>query len=171
MSHPNHPDGLQCGSICAGHMEGDLARAADRERRMINAAKRRSNWLSRSGWKRSAKGNWAIRTDGYQVTVFPQDSRWSGINVHRETNQKQFLPRRHPTMNAARMAVFDLLFLPPSAEGKRIGRPQTAILVPGPQFLVPQGQCLPVAAVSNSARLETPACGFATTALMFESDV
>ncbi|EIM26692.1 hypothetical protein [Microvirga lotononidis] len=70
MCHPDYPETLLCGGICAGHMEGDLARAEERDHRMINAARRRANWLTRSGWKRSVKGNPTIRTDGYQVTVF-----------------------------------------------------------------------------------------------------
>jgi hypothetical protein len=92
-------------------MEGDFAGAQERDRRMINAAKRRANWLTRSGWKCSGKGNPTIRTDGYQVTVFRQRSEWSGVAVHRETGIKRFLARPYPTSDEARLAAFDLLLM------------------------------------------------------------
>ena len=34
MQHPDYPEVLACGRICAGHMEGNLARATERDREM-----------------------------------------------------------------------------------------------------------------------------------------
>jgi|UPI000687FACC hypothetical protein len=111
MCHPDYPETLLCGCICAGHMEGNLARAEERDRRMINAARRRANWLTRSGWHSSGKGNPTIRTDGYQVTVFRDGSKWGGVVAHRATNDRRFLPRSYPTVDEARLAAFDLLLM------------------------------------------------------------
>lgn len=70
MSHPRYEGTMACGCICAGHMEGDVFAAEERERRMKNAAARRRRWLSRKGWRVSRNGNPTIKAYGYRVTVF-----------------------------------------------------------------------------------------------------
>src|SRR5665647_1546165 len=56
MEHPDNPEVLEVGCICAGHMEGDLVAAERREAGMRSRAGKRSRWLSRK-WRVSAKGN------------------------------------------------------------------------------------------------------------------
>ena len=46
MQHPDYPETLHCGCICAGHMEEDVERARRREASMKNAARRRAAWRS-----------------------------------------------------------------------------------------------------------------------------
>lgn len=47
MQHPDYPNVLRCGCICAGHMEEDLARAHRRETTLRSAARRRRTWPDR----------------------------------------------------------------------------------------------------------------------------
>src|SRR4051794_12220886 len=56
MRHPEYPDELDCGCICAGHMEGDMSAARARETKMRHRADRKDRWLDRQ-WRRSKQGN------------------------------------------------------------------------------------------------------------------
>ena len=69
MEHRAYSGALAVGCVCAGHMEGSLATARDREASMRSRAGKRARWLGRA-WKISAKGNPTIKADGYRVTVY-----------------------------------------------------------------------------------------------------
>jgi hypothetical protein len=109
MEHPDFPDTLDCGCICAGHMEMDPDRAKKREATMKAAARRRATWLHRKGWRRSRAGNPMIRVNGYQVVIFPKDGGWGGLVEHPATERKMFARRTYPHMDAARLAAFDAI--------------------------------------------------------------
>lgn len=55
MEHPSYSGSLAVGCVCAGHMEGSVSAACDREATMRSRSGKRSRWLSRV-WKISAKG-------------------------------------------------------------------------------------------------------------------
>lgn len=69
MVHPDYPNTIDAGRICAGWMEGDPDAALQRERDLKNRQKRRKALLGRK-WKRSRKGNDYIKVDGHNVVVF-----------------------------------------------------------------------------------------------------
>ena len=50
MRHADYPDILECGCVCAGHMEEDVDRARRRESDFQNKQKRRQTWLHSSSW-------------------------------------------------------------------------------------------------------------------------
>jgi hypothetical protein len=75
MEHPQYPDVLQVGCICAGNMEGSVGTARLRETSMQSRAGKRKRWLSRK-WRVSVKGNPWIKADGYRVTVYFQTGGW-----------------------------------------------------------------------------------------------
>lgn len=54
MEHPDYPNVLEVGCVCAGHMEGDLAASQAREASMKSRAAKRKRWTTRA-WKVSAK--------------------------------------------------------------------------------------------------------------------
>jgi hypothetical protein len=68
MKHPDYEDVLGVGCICAGHMENDLVHAKKRDDFMKSRANKRKKWLNRN-WKKSAKGNDYIKTDGYVIVM------------------------------------------------------------------------------------------------------
>ena len=112
MHHPRYGT-LESGCICAGHMEGDLSAAKTRERRAKNEAVRKKNWLGRKGWRRSAKGNDYITTDGHRVVVFQRrNGRWSGSITNVQTDETRWFRKQYKTQEAAKLAGFSaLMFL------------------------------------------------------------
>ena len=70
MEHPNYPDTLGVGCVCAEHMEQDYVQPRERENRLRNAASRRKSWPRRI-WKTSAQGGSYINSDGFNIVVFP----------------------------------------------------------------------------------------------------
>lgn len=68
MEHPDYPSQLAVGCVCAEHMEDDYVAPKRREKSLRSLASRRKSWSSRK-WKKSAKGNAYIRTEGFIVTL------------------------------------------------------------------------------------------------------
>jgi hypothetical protein len=70
MEHPNYPQQLGCGCVCAGRMEEDYEGARRREAVFRSVTARRHGWLSRK-WRMSSKGNPYINAPEGRVTVGP----------------------------------------------------------------------------------------------------
>lgn len=75
MQHPNYPDILDCGCVCAGKLEENYAAASKRESDSKNLAQRRARWLTRK-WKVSTNGNDYLKTDGFHIVVFSNPGGW-----------------------------------------------------------------------------------------------
>ena len=107
MVHSDYPDALACGCVCAGHMEEDYAAARAREKGMKNRARRRSSWPDRAGWHLSRAGNWTIKQDGYQMTVFERAGRYR-VSVSRPFNGRTVFGRKdYDELRRAKLATFD----------------------------------------------------------------
>lgn len=52
MEHPDYPEQLHVGCICAEHMEEDYMRPKEREKRLQRVARRRPAWARRE-WQMS----------------------------------------------------------------------------------------------------------------------
>lgn len=74
MTHPEFPEPLRCGCICAGHMEQDRAAAVFRERELKSVAARRQRWLKRT-WRTSHRGNEFLNVGDFNIAVF-RSGRW-----------------------------------------------------------------------------------------------
>jgi hypothetical protein len=107
MRHPDYPDQLECGWVCAGHMEQDLVGAQSRESRLRNAASRRKRWLSRK-WKTSAKGNPHLSAGGFHVTVYPSRLQHWAFHLTRG-EEKWASVRWYLTEDRTKLAVFDMM--------------------------------------------------------------
>jgi hypothetical protein len=55
MKHPEYPDELGVGCVCAEHMETDKGASRSREKDLKNVAEKRKRWLTRK-WRLSEKG-------------------------------------------------------------------------------------------------------------------
>lgn len=108
MEHPDYPDALQCGCICAGHMEQDSARAQERETRLRNAARRKGKWLARD-WRRSGHGHPYLNAAGYNVVVFPRGPAWGFRVLNRETDDTLVARKPYATEDAAKLRAFDAI--------------------------------------------------------------
>jgi hypothetical protein len=106
MEHPNYPQVLEVGCICAGHMEGDVAAARTRESFMHSRAGKRKRWLTRK-WRMSAKGNSWLRADGYRITVYERGGGWATTVSAEDNSLVQHSRRNYKTQEQAKLAAFD----------------------------------------------------------------
>ena len=106
MEHPNFPEVLQVGCICAGNMEGSVNAARSRETSMQSRAGKRKRWLSRK-WRVSAKGNPWIKADGYRVAVYFQRGGWGATIASNDNSNVQHCRRRFESVDRAKLAAFD----------------------------------------------------------------
>lgn len=112
MEHPDYPETLGVGCICAEHMEADYVNPRLREKKLRSKVQRRKTWPKRQ-WKVSYKGNSYLNTEGFNLAVFPisdAKGRLWGLRVtHRETGHSQAGRRRYPTEESAKRAALDAL--------------------------------------------------------------
>jgi hypothetical protein len=113
MTHPNYPDQLGCGCVCAGRMEENYEGARQRERALRNAASRKRRLLKRN-WKISGRGNPFINLDGYNLVIFPSVSgstqqSWGFRVTNRITNYSLTSRKPYPTEDAAKLRAFDAM--------------------------------------------------------------
>ena len=109
MEHPDHPETLGVGCVCAEHMESNYEAPRRRERALRNAAQRRRRWISRK-WKVSAKGNAYLNTDGLNIVIFQKGRAFWGARIgDRTSGQTITSKRRYTTEEAAKLAAFDTM--------------------------------------------------------------
>ena len=109
MEHPDHPETLGVGCVCAEHMESNYEAPRRRERALRNVAQRRRRWLSRK-WKVSAKGNAYLNTDGLNITIFQKRrALWGARIKDRTSGQAITLKRRCTTEEAVKLTAFDTM--------------------------------------------------------------
>jgi hypothetical protein len=80
MQHPDYPDVLEVGCVCAENMEGDYVGPRRREAKL----KQRQRWIARE-WRESRAGNEYLNARGFNVVVFPRGTRWGARVEDRET--------------------------------------------------------------------------------------
>ncbi|MGE5231336.1 MAG: hypothetical protein ACM3NS_06305 [Deltaproteobacteria bacterium] len=108
MQHPDFPDVLGVGCVCAGHMQENLEGARQRERQMISRAGKRARWLTRR-WRQSAKGNDWLQADGYRVTIHRVGTGWGATLTELATEDVFRSRRQHPNPDQAKLAAFDFI--------------------------------------------------------------
>ena len=113
MEHPDYPDKLGVGCVCAGRMGEDYASPKRRERNLKSARRRRNNWLDRK-WMTSGKGNPYLNTDGFNVVVYEYGDKWYYRIKDRSASKQVSLygACAYDTMDQAKLAAFDrMIFL------------------------------------------------------------
>lgn len=108
MQHPSYPEVLECGCVCAGHMESDYEGAQAREKGLRNSSARRQQWLKRD-WRTSRSGNPFLNSDGYNVVVYLAGQGWGFRVTNRGTDQGLSSRRSLPSMEAAKLRAFDAM--------------------------------------------------------------
>src|SRR5216684_2441074 len=98
LDHPDYPETLGVGCICAEHMEQDYVGPRLRKKILRSKARRRKTWAERS-WNSSAKGNLYLNTEGFNLTVFQlpaaAERRWGLKVTHRNSERTQFGKRQY----------------------------------------------------------------------------
>lgn len=110
MKHPEYPEVIAAGCVCAGQMERDYGAARNREKSMRDTARRRSKWLERK-WKTSSNGNEYINTrNGYHVVVYPTRKNKGGRTIKSTNNNRKIrLLWGHKTPDEVQVAAFDAI--------------------------------------------------------------
>ena len=108
MEHPDYDEILAVGCVCAGHMEGDLASARYRDKKMRSRIGKRKRWLTRK-WKVSLKGNDWLEADGYRVVVYCKGRIWGATVSATDKSYVQHSRKRFTSSDQAKLAAFDLI--------------------------------------------------------------
>lgn len=112
MKHPDYPDILGVGCICAEHMEGDYVNPRIRENKVRSQVRRRQAWANRK-WRISTKGNLYLNTEGFNLTVFKTSDRrrnfWGLQVTNRQTGKKQTGHHRYMSEDEAKNAALTAL--------------------------------------------------------------
>ena len=107
MKHPDYPETLGVGCVCAERMEEDYVNPRLREKKIRSRAHRRNTWPKRQ-WKVSSKGNSYLNTEGFNLVVFPVSGPgggYWGLRIkHKETGRSQVGRQRYVTEDAAKWA-------------------------------------------------------------------
>ena len=108
MTHPDYQGLLIVGVICAGHMEDDLVRAKDRERRVRNRTGQRARW-PHSKWRLSRSGNEYRNHAGYSCVVKQWPQGWQ-LSI-RPLPDGEWLTgkKRFASSEEAKLAGFDYI--------------------------------------------------------------
>jgi hypothetical protein len=110
MAHPDYPEALRVGCVCAGHMAGDPTGAREREARVRKRSSRRARWLQRRRWRTSRNGHPFINTkDGLNVAVFKKGQGWGARLVDRRTGYINASNKSYASEAAAKLAAFDAI--------------------------------------------------------------
>lgn len=109
MEHPDYPEVLGCGCICAGHMEEDTVGARLREDSFKASRVRRKKWLTRRWWTTQTGADY-VNAGGFHVSVWPKhDGSFAALVEHRASGRTRYSKRRYDTMEAAKLAAFDAM--------------------------------------------------------------
>jgi hypothetical protein len=117
MQHPDYPEALRCGCVCAENMEHDYTAARRREQIAKNHARRRANWLERK-WHYSSKGNPYLNVDGFNIVLFPAGrQKWKGRITDRRTKRTILSKRDYDSLATMKLAAFDAMTVLKSRRG------------------------------------------------------
>jgi hypothetical protein len=111
MRHPEYPEVLRVGCICAGHLEEDVTGARRRETNLKSVGRRRALWLARK-WRVSRKGNPYLNTnDGFNVVVFRNDrsGTWAGRIEHRPSGYVLKSRQTYGSETAVKLSAFEAI--------------------------------------------------------------
>lgn len=112
MEHPDYPEILGVGCVCAEHMENDYVNPRIREKRLRSVASRRLSWKKRK-WKKSVDGVVYVNVDGFTIYVIKESNEcamcWS-INVtHRLRGKTIFGRKLFKSEDEAKVFAFEAL--------------------------------------------------------------
>ncbi len=112
MEHPDYPEILEVGCVCAEHMEDDYVSPRKREKRLRSKARRRAGW-NRRKWRFSEQGNLYHNTEGFHLAIFEttdKKGRYWGLRITRRDNHaSQLGRRRYTTADEAKRYALDAL--------------------------------------------------------------
>jgi hypothetical protein len=111
LEHPNYPERIGTGYVCAGALTEDYVGSKARDEKMKFTDRQRKRWLSRR-WKISQKGNEYLNISNVNVVIFSRGTGWSFRLLHRTTSDVLFPALSiYETSDAAKMAAFERMLI------------------------------------------------------------
>ena len=111
LEHPNYPERLGTGYICAGALTEDYVASKARDEKMKFTARQRKRWLSRR-WKISQQGNEYLNISNVNVVVFQRGAGWSFRLLNRHSAEVLFPALSiYETSDAAKLAAFERMLV------------------------------------------------------------
>lgn len=107
LTHPQWPQTIECGCICAGKLEGDIAKAKRREKIIHRRSARRHKWTDHKQWNLLPNGVWKNDGQGWQSIIYPTPNGWAGLVRHLKIDYEYHCPGNFKEVDEARLAVFD----------------------------------------------------------------
>jgi len=108
MEHPDHPETLAVGCICAEHMEDDYVRPREREKGLRRLSGRRKSWADRT-WRISQNGNSYINTEGFNLVIYNRDDGFVVSVARRNSGKRQTGKQIYLTVADARASALKAL--------------------------------------------------------------
>ncbi len=110
MRHDDWKTDIQVGCVCAGKLAEDYEGARERERGLVNLARRRQNWLTRC-WRISRNGNQFLNLGRYNVGVAPDKFRRGWWRYWIKSPSGRYIENsgRYDSIVKAKLALFDQL--------------------------------------------------------------
>jgi hypothetical protein len=110
MQHPDYPDVLGCGCVCAAHMEEDLVGARQREAHFKANQLRRVRWVDRKWRVAEHLAGWEfLNTDGFRIVVYPDGEAWGARVEHRATSLSRRSKLPYQDATAAKLAALNAM--------------------------------------------------------------
>jgi hypothetical protein len=108
MEHPQYPQTVRAGRVCAENMENDYTTPGQRERDLLNRYNRKITFLKRE-WQRRQNGNYVLRFKGEYLTIMPNkfNKNYFGV-VYGGQSIWNFKGRKISDLMTAKMAAFDI---------------------------------------------------------------
>ena len=106
MRHPDYPEDLHVGCVCAERMSSDFVTPRGHEKAAKNRKARRDKWVQRK-WRTSRKGHAYIRAQGVLFTVMMHPAGWNYSLMKLASGTGHWGPGGFPSSDAAKLAAFD----------------------------------------------------------------
>jgi hypothetical protein len=103
LTHPEWPESIDTGCVCASKLTGDYEQPRERERALRKQSTSRRRWLARN-WHTSAAGNSWLKVNAHHVVVFLREDGQFGAVI-----DGYFSPRQYSTEREAMLACHDCL--------------------------------------------------------------
>ena len=105
LEHPDYPDVLGVGSVCAENMEEDYTAARERETKARSLAERRARWM-KTEWRTSRKGNPYINRQGFNIALYRVPRGWA-YRIRERESERSWRGSGHASVDEAKLAAFD----------------------------------------------------------------
>jgi hypothetical protein len=108
MEHPQYPQTVRAGRVCAGKMENDYAVPWQRERELLNRHNRKMTFLKRE-WQYRQNGNYVLKFKGECLTIIPSKYNKNHYGViYGGRSVWKYKGRKISDLRTAKLAAFDI---------------------------------------------------------------